>query len=676
VTVSRNVVTGLDFPPNSSSIWQPRWQDGRVRDAVLTAVNEEHPGKRGAPGQGWVIGQLLSEVVPGATDDGRLELFSRTAETGQPFLVTRPGGGEVPATVLSGQRLSDGKLMVQMRDVDAGELRSLRLDAVNQRWERIFEGAALGISVTNFQGILLEVNRTLCTMLGRRSDELVGHAFNEFTHPDDPTRLDRARALATGRASMDKRYLTSTGDTICLRLSASLIVENGEQLLLSICEDITAEVAAKEALRYQATTDEVTGLWNRAASRTELRHRLEEVTSGATGCVSLLLLDLDRFKVVNNSLGHAAGDVILAEVAVRLKQEVPDGGVIGRTGGDEFVVILPGVEDGRNIAARLQRSLRSSVRVGRREVAVGASIGIATARPGGVAPEHPEVSLLRDADTALQVAKRAGPGEIVVFDDQLRQSAIAQLDDEQDLRLALSRGELTLHFQPIRGVQSDSGCEFEALVRWEHPTRGLLSPDQFLGVAEVTGLIVPLGRHVLDLACRQLAIWRRSDPTIRMAVNVAAEHLRAGTLAGDVVDALRRYGLPASALTLEVTEQTLVDSHTDAAAALSELRDAGSRIAIDDFGTGYSSLAYLRDLPVDILKIDRVFIAGLGTPANDGRLLGAILALGRSLGLETVAEGIETEAELAAVTSAGVTYVQGYLISRPAAAEGAITACS
>jgi EAL domain-containing protein (putative c-di-GMP-specific phosphodiesterase class I) len=294
-------------------------------------------------------------------------------------------------------------------------------------------------------------------------------------------------------------------------------------------------------------------------------------------------------------------------------------------------------------------------------------VGIAVARPGGVAGQHPETALLRDADTALQVAKRAGGGAIVVFDEGLRQEAVARLDDEEDLRLALVREELVLHFQPITRVESggEREREYEALVRWNHPRRGLLGPGEFLPVAEETGLIVELGQHVLELACRQLASWRRDDPTVRLAVNISAEHLGAGRMTDDVFEALRRHGLPASALTVEVTEQTLVDSAAKAAAELGELRAAGARIAIDDFGTGYSSLAYLRELPVDILKIDRAFVAGLGTPSNDGKLFGAVVALASSLGLETVAEGIETDAELDAVRRSGVTYAQGFLLGRP-----------
>jgi EAL domain-containing protein (putative c-di-GMP-specific phosphodiesterase class I) len=305
------------------------------------------------------------------------------------------------------------------------------------------------------------------------------------------------------------------------------------------------------------------------------------------------------------------------------------------------------------------------VLAGHRHVTIGASIGIVIADDCDREDEQRAVALLRDADTALQVAKRAGTGHVVTFDDSLRNQAMSRLDTEQDLRMALADDQLVLHFQPITSLAAGASPYSEALVRWHHPGKGILQPGQFLPVAEESGLMVPLGRRILALACRQLAIWRRSEPSTRLAVNVAAEHLAAGTLVDDVLNVLRRHDLPASALTIEVTEQTLLAGQGSAAADLARLRAAGARIAIDDFGTGYSSLAYLRDLPVDVLKIDRTFVAGLGTEANDGALFAAIIAISQSLGLDTVAEGIETPAELEAAVSAGATYLQGFLLGRP-----------
>ncbi len=307
-----------------------------------------------------------------------------------------------------------------------------------------------------------------------------------------------------------------------------------------------------------------------------------------------------------------------------------------------------------------------------REVTVGASIGVSVreAVDGAGRDLADEDALLREADTAMYAAKRTGEGPVVVFEDTLRRRAVARLEDEQGLRRALQRDELRVHYQPILRSDDLRLSGFEALVRWQHPDRGLLGPGAFLPTAEETGLVVPLGQHVLREACAALAAWRRTGPAGlqgRMSVNVSAQHLAAGTLGADVEQALEGSGLQPEDLVLEITEQALVVSHEKAAAVLAELRERGCRVALDDFGTGYSSLAYLRRLPVDVLKIDRTFVTGAATESNDGRLLSAITALGASLGLTTVVEGIETEAELQAARAAGATHVQGYLLARPAA---------
>jgi EAL domain-containing protein (putative c-di-GMP-specific phosphodiesterase class I) len=265
----------------------------------------------------------------------------------------------------------------------------------------------------------------------------------------------------------------------------------------------------------------------------------------------------------------------------------------------------------------------------------------------------------------MYAATRAGEGPVVVFEDTLRRRAVARLEDEQGLRRALQRGELRVHYQPILRLDDLTTDGFEALVRWQHPDRGLLGPGSFLPTAEETGLVVPLGQSVLLEACATLAAWRRTGPPVRMSVNVSAQHLAAGTLRDDVERALDATGLAADALTLEITEQVLIASHEKAAVVLSDLRERGCQVALDDFGTGYSSLAYLRHLPVDTLKIDRTFVTGAASPSDDGQLLSAITSLGTSLGLRTVVEGIETSAELAAARAAGATHVQGHLLGRP-----------
>ena len=303
---------------------------------------------------------------------------------------------------------------------------------------------------------------------------------------------------------------------------------------------------------------------------------------------------------------------------------------------------------------------------------VGASVGVAGRQSRDrlldeVGRQAEEDALLQDADTAMRAAKRAGSGPVVVFEDSLRRRAVARLEDEQSLRRALQSGELRVHYQPILRLADLALVTSEALVRWQHPQRGLLAPGAFLQTAEDAGLVVAVGRQVLRAACRQAARWRAAGRPGGVAVNVCAQHLEAGTLLSDVEQALADAELEPGALTLEITEQALVVSHVEAATVLQDLRRRGCRIALDDFGTGYSSLAYLRHLPVDELKIDRTFVAGAARGQDDA-LLSAMTALGTSLGLTTVVEGVETAAELDVARAAGATHVQGFLLGPPTAA--------
>ena len=504
-------------------------------------------------------------------------------------------------------------------------------------------------------------------MLDRAPDEVVGALFHDFAAPGDRTRLDRDLLMRTGHATLVKRYLRGDGRELWLRAATSLVEEDGEQRVLSIIQDITGARRAEAQLAHRADHDPLTGLPNRELLRRRLSSALAQVRAGRAGGVGLLFLDLDRFKVINDSLGHGAGDRLLREVAARLRAGTGPGDLLARLGGDEFALVTLDHEGAPALGSRLVAALGAPFVVDGREVTVGASIGVAVRRPDDAAgPDPDEDALLREADTAMYAAKRAGEGPVVVFEDTLRRRAVARLEDEQGLRRALQRGELRVHYQPIVRLADGGTDGFEALVRWQHPDRGLLGPGAFLPTAEETGLVVPVGRAVLHEACAALAAWRRTGAPGRMSVNVSAQQLATGTLRDDVERALDAAGLPAEALTLEITEQALVVSHEKAAAVLSELRARGCQVALDDFGTGYSSLAYLRHLPVDVLKIDRTFVAGAVTPPDDGRLLSAIASLGASLGLRTVVEGVETSAELAAARAAGATHVQGYLLGRPA----------
>ena len=645
------------------AVWRPVLQGDRIVDFVLQRVDDDAE-LLGLPEDG--AGQRMTRLFPDTVGIGRLAAFRAVAETGRPFRFSRPSTparAEVSFTV---SRSPAGEVVVE---VEAPGLRptTSRESRDARRWQRLFEDTSLGACVVTLDGYVVEANQVLLAMLDRPAEQVVGALFHDFAAPDDTTRLDRERLLRTGRATMEKRYRRGDGREVWLRVTASLVVEDDEHRILSIVEDTTDVRRAQAQLAHRADHDPLTGLPNRERLRRRLWSLLEDVRAGTIPGVGLLFLDLDRFKVINDSLGHATGDRLLREVATRLQRSTPADDLLARLGGDEFALVTRDHRHAAALAAHLVAVLEAPFVLDGREMTVGASIGVAV-REGGpgtgddLADEH---AVLREADTAMYAAKRSGEGPVVVFEDTLRRRAVARLEDEQGLRRALQRDELRVHYQPI--VRSDdlSLSGFEALVRWQHPDRGLLGPGAFLPTAEETGLVVPLGQHVLREGCARLMAWRGTGRPGGISVNVSAQHLATGTLGADVADALDLSGLPPEDLVLEITEQALVVSHEKAAAVLAELRERGCRVALDDFGTGYSSLAYLRRLPVDILKIDRTFVTGAATASNDGRLLSAITALGASLGLSTVVEGIETEGELEAARAAGATHVQGYLLGRP-----------
>ena len=668
------------------AVWEPVGADGDVVDLRLVQVDPVRRVEFALPTDRPIVGELMSSLFPDSHFDGRLAAFTAVARSGQPFRLTRPRTAGHPRVELIASRADDGSVVVLARTVPDGEPGAPGSSQDQERWRRLFDDTPLGVAVLTLDGYVLEANRALCAMLRRPLPEVVDRRFHDFAHPEDGTRMDRAVLLRIGHANMQKRYLRADGTDLWLRVTASLVVEDGEQRVLSISEDVTDAVGAQAALAHRASHDALTGLHNRAALREHLQDVLAQVGSGSRAGVAVLFLDLDRFKVINDSLGHAVGDALLQDVAARLRPVVGADDLLARLGGDEFAVATTDVTGAEALGRRLVDAVEPPFTAAGREVAVRASVGIASARRDGSGTQSSGDDLLRDADTAMYAAKRSAQGPVVVFDDALRRRAVTRLEDEQGLRLALQHGELRVHYQPVRtlgqpfqsaGAERDRDTDpvglvpyaVEALVRWQHPTRGLLAPDAFLQAAEETGLIVPLGRHVLHEACRQLARWRESDPGLRVSVNVAAQHLATDCLAEDVRRALDAAGLPPEALVLEITEQALVSCRVQAAGVLDELRAWGCEVALDDFGTGYSSLAYLRELPVDLLKIDRSFVTGAGTPANDGALLRAVVALGSSLGLRTVAEGVETAEELEVARAAGTTYAQGYLLGRPAAAE-------
>jgi diguanylate cyclase (GGDEF)-like protein len=421
------------------------------------------------------------------------------------------------------------------------------------------------------------------------------------------------------------------------------------------------DAAMVDAAFHQAFHDSLTGLPNRAAFLDRLDHALAIAErSGAE--VGVLFLDLDRFKTVNDSLGHAAGDELLVTVAERLQSCLRDGDTPARFGGDEFAVLLEGVggtDEAESVAARVLDEMRRPFEVQGRHLMVSASVGIATAT-------RREGDVLRDADLAMYRAKTGGRDRHAIFEPEMHEALVEQLELESDLRSALDRDEFVVHYQPIVHLATGEILGAEALVRWDHPTRGLVPPGGFIPLAEETQLIVPIGRRVLRAACEQASRWLERHGELTMAVNLSGTQLAQPDLVADVADALRDSGLPAQHLTLEITETVLMGDDEATMKRLRELKELGVRLAVDDFGTGYSSLQYLRDFPLDILKVAKSFVDGIADEEQGVALARAIVELGESCQLDVVGEGIELSEQREGLLELGCRLGQGFLFARPA----------
>ena len=417
-------------------------------------------------------------------------------------------------------------------------------------------------------------------------------------------------------------------------------------------------------LAHQALHDPLTGLPNRALFLDRLSVALDRCRRASTS-VAVLFLDVDSFKQINDSLGHAAGDQVLVALAERLHEMLRPMDTVARFGGDEFTLLFEDLESEREavlIAERISRSASIPVSLGESETSITVSLGIAIVQGPLSSPEQ----LIRDADTAMYRAKELGGARLELFDESSRQRASQRLELESALRQAIERSELRVHYQPTMSLNGETKLiGFEALVRWEHPERGLIAPSEFMAIAEDTGLIVPIGDYVLEQAMCQVGRWRESWPAVTMSVNLSTRQLQDPGLASRLARLIDASGTDPGALCLEVTEDSVEHNPELAARMLGALKTVGVRLALDDFGNGYSSLSSLRKLPIDMLKIHQSFVTGLGNGSGDDAILGAVVELGHALGLNVVAEGVETDVQLAELRDLGCDGAQGYLFGRP-----------
>ena len=516
-------------------------------------------------------------------------------------------------------------------------------------------------------------------MLGYAPEEwLVDREFFvKLLHPDDRERVlaENKRTNESGEPfEAEYRLIARDGHTVWVHDEAALVRdEEGRPLFWQgVMTDVTERKALEDRLRHQALHDPLTDLPNRALLMDRLRHALARAERRGEK-VAVLFMDLDNFKHVNDSLGHEAGDRLLVEVAGRLRECLRDEDTLARLGGDEFVVLIEdryAEEDAVNVVRRIAQVLRPPFLLDRREVFVTTSTGITFGASNGDRPE----ALLREADIAMYQAKDSGKNRHAVFRPEMSDLSSKRLTLEGELRRALERGEFVVHYQPKVLIESGEIVGMEALVRWEHPEQGLLLPSEFVPLAEETGLIVPIGGWVLGEACRQAKRWRElypNDPRLAIYVNLSALQFHAPHLVGEVAGVLEDTGLDASSLALEITEGVAMEDAPSTMATLRALKDLGVKLAIDDFGTGYSSLSYLKRFPVDVIKVDRSIVEGMGHDRGDLAIVSATIALAHALGLEVIAEGVEAEEQVGELRALGCDFGQGDYWWRPSPTEEA-----
>jgi diguanylate cyclase (GGDEF)-like protein/PAS domain S-box-containing protein len=548
-----------------------------------------------------------------------------------------------------------------------------------ERFRSAFDHAPIGMALVAPDGGWLQVNQCLCDIIGYSEEEIRTMNFQAVTHPADlGDFLMHLKEVLEGRTlthQMEKRYFHKLGHEVWVLVGVSLIRDSESKCLHLIfqIQDITDRKRAEQQLVHDAFHDALTGLPNRAWFMEQLEISLDKFRCQKDRLFAVLFLDLDRFKLINDSIGHMVGDQLLIGIANRLRHCLRPGDKVARLGGDEFTILLDGIRSAAEaieVADRIQKHLSQPFSLGGYETFTTVSIGIALSDPDYEFPED----FLRNADTAMYQAKSLGKARYVIFDSGMHACAVNLLQLETDLRRAIDRSEFFIDYQPIVALGTGRLIGFEALVRWQHPERGLIPPDRFIAVAEETGSIVPIGQWVLLQACLQMKRWQEEHSlgnSLSISVNLSGRQFGHANLLEQITQILDATGLDPHSLKLEITESIVMDNVESTSGTLKKLRALGVELSIDDFGTGYSSLSYLHRLPIDTLKIDRSFVSRVGENNENKEIVRTILMLAQNLGMGVIAEGVETKEQLDLLRELGCQCVQGFLVSRPLDAESA-----
>jgi diguanylate cyclase (GGDEF)-like protein/PAS domain S-box-containing protein len=575
---------------------------------------------------------------------------------------------------------------VYLKNIEAPQLEAeqagRQIDALReseQRFRSAFDHAA-GMGLVAPDGRWIQVNKSLCDMLGFSEAELLLGTFQRITHPEDLSllleQLNKLREGTISSLQLEQRFFHKSGQIRWVLLSVATIKDTQSHAanLIFQMQDIGDRKQAEKKLVHDAFHDALTGLPNRMFFMDQLKQSVQRVKRQQQAPFAVLFLDFDRFKIINDSLGHMVGDQLLIAIANKLRANVRPGDTVARLGGDEFTILLDSLkspDDAIDMARRLLSNLSEHYKLPDREVLITASIGIALSTNGY---EHAE-EVLRDADTAMYQAKSLGRARYEVFDQGMHAKAPDLVEIETDLWRALERDELTLDYQPIVSLRTGAIAGFEALLRWMHPSRGMVSPLEFISVAEETGLIIPIGQWVLNQACRQTREWQKrypQKPPLQISVNLSPKQFMQRDLIDQISLALDSGGLSPRSLKVEITEGMVMQNVESTMQMLGQLQALGIAISLDDFGTGYSSLSYLHRFPISTLKIDQSFVSSMSNNQESLEIVRTILGLARNLKMEVIAEGVETLEQAVELRAMNCDYGQGYYFSKALNANSAV----